>query len=153
MVAARMKSEARPGRGVPADHPITEGDIMRAMLGCAVAALCLGAGLSADDKKADPIDAKKLIGKWESKEFKEKGISKVAEFAKDGKAVFVDTVNGNETRVEGTYKVDGDKLVVTVKVKDKERKHTTVISKLTGDELVGTDEKGFEGTWVRVNQK
>jgi uncharacterized protein (TIGR03066 family) len=123
------------------------------MLCCAIAALCLGAGLSADDKKADPIDAKKIVGKWENKEFKAVCVSKVAVFAKDGKAVFVDTVNGRETTVEGTYKVEGGKLIVTVKIKDKEQKFTTLLSKLTGDEMVGTDEKGYEGTWLRVKEK
>lgn len=129
------------------------GHIMRSILGFAIAALCLGAGLSADDKKADPIDAKKLIGKWESKEFKEQGVSKVAVFAKDGKAVFVDSVKGRETKAEGTYKVEGGKLIVTLKVNDKEHKFTTLLSKLNGDEMVGTDEKGNEGTWLRVKEK
>jgi uncharacterized protein (TIGR03066 family) len=97
--------------------------------------------------------AKKLIGKWESKEFKEKGVSKVAEFTRDGKAAFTDSVNGNETKIEGSYKIDGNKLIVTVKVKGKERKVTTTISKLTDAEMVNTDEKGFEGTWVRVKDR
>ena len=74
---------------------------MRANLGFALAVvLVVGTGLNAGDK----VDAKKLLGKWESKEFKIFNLSKVAEFAKDGKAVFTHTDGkGNVTKVEGTY--------------------------------------------------
>jgi uncharacterized protein (TIGR03066 family) len=117
--------------------------------------LVFAGGLPAEYKKGDEkIDAKKLVGRWENVEFKEVGVSKTAEFAKDGKAVFTDTdAKGNETKVEGTYRIDGNKLVVTVTLKGKERQVTTTISKLTDAEMVGTDEKGFEGTWVRVKDK
>jgi uncharacterized protein (TIGR03066 family) len=120
-------------------------------LGCALFALLCG-GLAADDKKADAIDAKKLVGKWERKDLKEPG-SFVIEFTKDGKLAFTAKQNGTDVKGEGTYKVDGNKLHLTMKLGGEERKMTRTVTKLTDAELVSTDEKGKEGTLVRVKGK
>jgi uncharacterized protein (TIGR03066 family) len=121
---------------------------MRAMLGCAVAlVLCFGA--SAEDKK-DAIDAKKLVGKWEPKE---KGAAGVVEFTKDGKVTITANVDGKESKFEGTYKIDGNKLSATVKAGDKEQTQTRTITKLTDTELVTTDDKGKERQYARIKGK
>ena len=126
---------------------------MRAMLGGTVLALAVCVSAAAEDKKADAIDAKKLVGKWEPKE-KPKGVSVVVEFTKDGKMT-VNSTSDDGTKLvdESAYKVDGNKLIMTLKVKDKEETRTTTITRLTDTELVGKDDKGQERTLVRVKDK
>lgn len=65
---------------------------MRIVLGCALAVLMAGVGLAADEK----IDAKKLVGKWEPKDRKEKkeGESVVIEFTKGGKVAVIHSGRG-----------------------------------------------------------
>jgi uncharacterized protein (TIGR03066 family) len=121
---------------------------MRAILSCVLVALVACCTLAADDK----IDAKKLVGKWEPKE-KPEGSSVVIEFTKSGKVMFMANVNGKETKAEGTYKLDGNKLKTVMKFGDIEQTRTRTISKLTDTELVSSDEKGKEVTLVRVKSK
>ena len=126
---------------------------MRMILAGLLATLVLGPTLSADDKKDEKIDAKKLIGKWEPKEKKE-GASFVIEFLKDGKATFTINRDGKETKLDGTYKVDGNKLTTAMKIGEMERTRTLVVKKLTDTELVATDDKeGKENTLVRIKGK
>jgi len=116
-----------------------------------VAVMGLLSGVAADDKKDEKIDAKKLIGKWTPKDGGEKG-KFVVEFMKDGKLTF--TAGGDkDLKLDGTYKLDGNKLVLTVKFGEKEEKMTRTITKLTDTEMVSTDEKGKEDTLVRVKDK
>jgi uncharacterized protein (TIGR03066 family) len=122
---------------------------MRLFLSCTLAALVLSLSLSADDKKDEKIDAKKLIGKWSPKDKKELSI----EFLKDGKLMVTFSGDGKELKADGTYKLDGAKLTTTLKFGDKEDSHTRTITKLTDTELVSTDEKGKEDTLVRVKDK
>jgi uncharacterized protein (TIGR03066 family) len=110
-----------------------------------LAVLVLAASLTADDKKDDKIDAKKLLGKWSPKDKKDV----VIEFAKDGKLLVTATGGGKDFKGEGTYKLDGHKLTTTMKHGDKEETHVRTISKLTDTELVSSDEKGKEDTLVR----
>jgi uncharacterized protein (TIGR03066 family) len=125
---------------------------MRAVLGCTLT-LVFCCGLFAEDKKDATIDAKKLVGKWEPKE-RPKGVSVVVEFTKDGKMTVNSTADdGTKLVDESAYKVEGNKLIMTMKVKDKEETRTTTITKLTDTELVGKDEKGQERTLVRVKDK
>jgi uncharacterized protein (TIGR03066 family) len=125
---------------------------MRAILSCTLAALVFCCALSADDKKDEKIDAKKLVGKWAPKEKKE-GVTVVIEFMKGGKASFTLNANGKELKAEGTYKLDGNKLTTTMKFGEKEQSQTRTVSKLTDTELVSTDEKGKEDTLVRLKDK
>jgi uncharacterized protein (TIGR03066 family) len=121
---------------------------MRAILnGSMVAVLCLGTGLLAEDKKDEKIDAKKLVGKWGPK----KGGAFTFEFTKDGKATFSAPDDGKDSK--GTYKVDGDKLTLTMKMGDMEQTITRTVSKLTDTELVSADERGKESTLFRIKDK
>ena len=125
---------------------------MRAILGCALAvALVANAGF-AEDKKEEKIDAKKLIGKWEPKEKKEDGKFTI-EFAKDGKVTINTASGGKDTKIEGTYKLDGNKLTLTTKFEDKETKMIRTVSKLTDTELVSSKEDGKEDTLVKIKEK
>lgn len=125
---------------------------MRTLLFAALSAMALTLTVSAEDKKDEKIDAKKLIGKWEPKD-KEKGKSAVIEFMKDGKLKVALGADGKEFALDGTYTVEGNKLVTTMKFGEKERKETHTISKLTDTEMVSKDEKGKEETLVRVQGK
>jgi len=125
---------------------------MRVFLGCTLAVLALSLSLSAEDKKDEKIDVKKLIGKWEPKDKKE-GASIVIEFAKDGKLTVAFSGDGKDIKFDGTYKVDGNKLTTAVKFGEKEQTRTRTVSKLTDTELVSSDEKGKEDTLIRIKSK
>lgn len=119
---------------------------MRMLLGVAVLVVLTGGVSVAEDKK---IDAKKLVGKWESKpDVKEKF---QIEFTKDGKF----TVSGEKDKsIEGTYKVDGNKVTVTIKAEGKEVTMKRTISKLTDTEVTSKDDDtGKEDTLIRVKDK
>ncbi|MBN9117639.1 MAG: TIGR03066 family protein [Planctomycetes bacterium] len=125
---------------------------MRAILGCALMILGICSCLCADDKKSEPIDAKKLVGKWEPKE-KPKDASVTIEFTKDGKVTVAVVADDKGSKFEGTYKVDGNKLTVAMKTSGKEDTQTRTVIKLTDTELVTKDEKGKEREFTRVGDK
>src|SRR5262245_9817887 len=102
---------------------------MRAVIG-AVVVLALAGFAAGQDK--DKGDAKKRVGKWEPKE-KDPKTAYVMEFTDKGKLVMTADNGG---KVEGTYKVDGNKMEVVVSIGGKEQKETLTIKKLTDDELV-----------------
>src|SRR4051812_19110738 len=63
---------------------------------------------------ADKVDAAKLVGTWELTKSADPDGPKSAtvEFTKDNKVTIAFDANGKELKLEGTYKVDGDKLTV-----------------------------------------
>lgn len=106
-------------------------------------ALFLVAPAQADDK----IDAKLLIGKWE---LTGAGLPPAAkatvEFKKDNKMSFSLDLDGQKQDIEGTYKIDGNKMEMTMKGPDsQERTQKLTIVKLTEKEAtIKHDEKGDE---------
>ena len=126
---------------------------MRTITGVTLAVLlAVAAGASAQDTKdgkKDAVDAKKLVGKWEPKEKKE---SVTIEFTKDGKLILSVDAGGKTQKLEGSYKLDGNKLTVTVKFMDQEMKEEVTINSLTDDELTTTDSKGKKETMKRVGK-
>jgi uncharacterized protein (TIGR03066 family) len=121
---------------------------MRTILSCTLL-LVAYTGLSADDKKGEKFDAAKLVGKWEPKE---KGVQPLrVEFTKDGKVTFDPLAKGGLV-LEGTYKLDGDKLTITMTF-DPKQVLTNTLTKLTDTELSIADEKGKEKTLLRVKDK
>jgi uncharacterized protein (TIGR03066 family) len=125
--------------------------MLRVTLGGTLFVLLCG-GLAADDKKADAIDAKKLVGKWLRKE-KVAGPTVVMEFTKDGKATLTLGGGGKDIKLAGTYKVDGDKLTTTTNLDGQEKSQTDTILKLTDDELVLRSARGNQQTLTRVKGK
>jgi uncharacterized protein (TIGR03066 family) len=120
---------------------------MRAILaGAAVAVLVVAVGGSAvgQDEK---IDGKLLIGKW-TPEDKEKGL--VIEFAKDGK---LSVTAGEGLKLEGSYKLEGNKLTLKVKFGDDEKAKVRTVHSLTKDKMVSSDEGGKKDTLLRVTSK
>ncbi|WP_162668027.1 sigma-70 family RNA polymerase sigma factor [Gemmata massiliana] len=97
------------------------------------------------------IDPKKLVGKWGPKKKGEEPFT--IEFTQDGKVIFV-LLDGKETRTEGTYKMDGNKLTRVMKLGQKEWATDLWISKLTDTEMTCTDERGRqEDVLVRLKDK
>lgn len=118
---------------------------MRSILG-GLAILVAMCGLAAAQ---DPVDAAKLIGKWELVEGK-KGQSLVLEFLAGSKINVLVVEAGKEVKLEGSYKVyENNKMDVTLKYMSDEIKESLVIKKLTADELITEDSKGKSETMKR----
>ncbi len=92
----------------------------------------------ADDK----IDGKLLLGKWEPTGDKvPPGLKAVIDFQKDDKVVVEVDFNGKSQKIEGKYKIDGNKLEMTMKTPDgQERSQKMTIVKLTNKEATIKDE-------------
>ena len=117
---------------------------MNALKLVAVAAVVCLLGTAA---RADEKDYPKLIvGKWELTKVAEGGLPKgtVIEFTKDGKVKVMAKKDDKDFDLEGTYKVDGDKLMVTIKAGDNERTQTITILKLTDGQMHTKNEQGNE---------
>jgi uncharacterized protein (TIGR03066 family) len=109
----------------------------------AVTVVCLiGTAARADEKDYPKL----IVGKWELTKVEEGGLPKgtVIEFTKDGKVKVTAKKDDKDFDLEGTYKVDGDKLMVTIKTGDDEHKQTITILKLTDGELHTKNEMGKE---------
>jgi uncharacterized protein (TIGR03066 family) len=104
----------------------------------------LGSFALADDKKKEDHKQQgaKIVGTWEiTKTDLELPEGTLLEFTKDGK--FTITAKGTDMKIEGTYKVEKDKLLTTAKVGDQSFDDTDTIKKLTADvfEIEGKDGK------------
>ena len=119
---------------------------MKGILAACAVAFVFVAAASADDKEKK-FDAAKFVGKWELTKSGDENAPKgaVVEFAKDMKVSITIDFNGKEFKMEGTYKVDGDKITVKLKTPDgKEDEDTDTIKTLTDDMIVLVDKKGKE---------
>lgn len=108
---------------------------MRTILGCTLLVVLAvsGSGTGADEK----IDGKKLVGKWQPKEQKADDTTKIVlEFTKDGKLDLSLDFNGMRSKLNYSYKLDGNKLTTVGEKDGKEDKDTSTITKLTDTELV-----------------
>lgn len=124
---------------------------MRA-LSCCVLVLCSGGGLSAGEPKPEPLDTKKLVGRWEAKGDPEKRLV-VFEFAGDGGLVVCITRKGEESKATGTYRVEAEKLTMTLKLAGVDNTRTVTITKFTDEQLLGTGEQGQLLLLVRQREK
>jgi uncharacterized protein (TIGR03066 family) len=112
-------------------------------LAAVVAVVCLiGTGAGADEKDYSKL----IVGKWELTKVPEGRLPKgtIIDFTKDGKVMVAAKKDDMAINVEGTYKVDGDKLMVTLKVGENEQKQTISILKLTDSEMHVKNEQGDE---------
>ncbi len=126
---------------------------MRVLLGCGAAAILMfSAASAADDKKDDTIDLKKIVGRWEPIEGK-KDFKMVVEFAEKGKLSLSVTVMEKTEKIEGTYKLEGNKMDLALSFGGKEQKETLTILKLTEEEMATEDSKGKKETFKRIKGK
>jgi uncharacterized protein (TIGR03066 family) len=115
----------------------------------AIVVLAFAGFATAEDKKEVKIDAKKLIGKWEPAE-EVKNAKIVIEFSDNGKMTVQYTIDGKVETMEGTYKVDGNKIEMS-KAGSKDVSRTLIVTKLTDDELVSKDTAtGKDGTLKKI---
>jgi uncharacterized protein (TIGR03066 family) len=116
-----------------------------------VLACVLTCEIDAEEKKPD--NAKLIIGVWELIKGEEEVLPKgsLVEFTKDGKLKLTLKVDGKDLVIEGTYKVAGDKLEMTVKAPDDtEMKQSVTIKNLTQKELTLTDVDGNADVLTRT---
>lgn len=99
---------------------------------------------------AADVDAKKLIGKWEPTKPEKDAPKMVLEIMDGGKFVFHVTVNDKTQKVDGTYKVTGEKIEVELKIGDKVEKDTLTVIKLTDTEMVTKGKSGKEEAMKKV---
>src|SRR5262249_27988714 len=95
--------------------------------------------------------AKKLVGLWELVKTEGTGpLGSTVEFTKDGKTRIHAKVKDKEFDFNCTYKVEGDKLTVTITVEGKTHLEINKIKKLTDMELVLEDAKGVKDEYRRI---
>ena len=132
---------------------------MRALIGAVAVLILTGFTAAQDkkddkkDKKDDKVDVKKLVGKWEPTDAPKGGPTVVVEFTDKGKLVLSADFMGKTEKLEGTYKVEGDKLEMVLTLSDKEQKETVTVTKLTDEEFTGKDAKGKEEKFKKLKGK
>lgn len=86
--------------------------------------------------RAEDDNAKKIVGMWElSKSGGDLPVGTVIEFTKELKLTATIKMDGNEMKLEGTYKIEKDKLTVKIKIMQDTIDETATIKKLTDDTL------------------
>jgi uncharacterized protein (TIGR03066 family) len=128
---------------------------MRVLLaGVAATALVVafGGAAAGRDAKDGKVDAKLLVGKWTPDDEKKRDKMTI-EFTKDGKLALGIKFGEKELKLDGTYKVSGDKLTFKLSFMGEEKTETMTINSLTKAKLVTTDEKGKKDTLLRVEGK
>ena len=106
-------------------------------------ALCLpGWSAAAEEKKGD--HAKLAVGTWEVTKTHDGGPPKggVVEFTKDGKIKVSGEQDGMKQTFEGTYKIDGTKMVLTFKIGETEQPVDLTIDKLDETTFATTSKNG-----------
>ena len=111
------------------------------LLAVGAIACLFGAAALADEKKDN---AKLIQGKWEVVAAHEGGPPKggTVEFTKDGKLKVAGEQNGMKMEFDGTYKVNGNKIVLTFKFGDNEQSVTITIDKLDEKTCITTSDQG-----------
>ena len=103
--------------------------VFAAVLGVAVVVFA-GAAQAQDD------NAKKIVGTWIlDKAGGELPAGSTVEFTKDGKLTAAFKADGQDVKLDGTYKVEKDKLSVKLKINDQDFEETMTIKKLTDEAL------------------
>ena len=109
------------------------------LMGAGVLVCVLAVGIRAGDEKGNP----KLVGKWKVVKASPGTfpLGTVLDLSKDDKVKVLGKRDGKEFIHEGTYQVDGAKIVITVKVAGEKQKHLLTITKISDTEMV-TDHGG-----------
>jgi len=112
------------------------------LLAVGVALCFLVLSAAAEEKKAD--NAKLALGTWEVTKTHEGGPPKggTVEFTKDGKIKVSGEVDGMKHSFDGTYKIEGKKMVLTFKIGDAEQSVELTIDKLDAKTFATTSSNG-----------
>jgi uncharacterized protein (TIGR03066 family) len=110
------------------------------LMGAGVIVCLLVAGIKADDKNDN---AKMVVGKWTVVKASPKTfpIGTVMNLSNDDIVKVFGKRDDKEFTHKGTYKVDGAKIIITVKVDGEEQKHVLTITKINDTDMV-TDHLG-----------
>lgn len=101
-----------------------------AVLGVLIIIVCTGAARAQDD------NTKKIVGVWEvTKSSGDLPVGSTVEFTKDKKLVASVKMDNTEFKIDGTYSIEKDKLMIKVKFMDQTVEETATIKKLTDDAL------------------
>jgi uncharacterized protein (TIGR03066 family) len=92
------------------------------------------------EAKKDLTNKEKLVGVWVVTKAPSPGEG-TCEFTQDGKLIMIAKDKGKEMRMEGTYTVEGDKIMMTTEMFGEKSTDIMIIKKLTDTELVGENEK------------
>ena len=123
-----------------------------ARIGLATMVVVFAGGLTrADDKKE--TDKAKLLGTWKLVKAENAPIGALVEFTKDGKMIITFDMDGQKKSIEGTYKLEGDKLHTAMKIGDIEMMDTDTIKSLTAEKLTLVDKEGKTAELERVKKK
>jgi uncharacterized protein (TIGR03066 family) len=130
---------------------------LSAILAACFAFLALTATANADDKA---VNKDKIVGTWQvTKSAGGLPGDSILQFTKEGKlkitiSVPVKSKDNKKTTqsvtIEGTYKVEGDKLSIALKQGAKESKETMTIKTLTDKKLVTADSRGKEDEFEKT---
>ncbi len=111
-----------------------------------VGLLILGPTSLQDNK----IDGKLIVGKWQAEKTPE-GVDKiVVEFTKDEKVHLAIDAQGSTNKIEGTYKLKGDKLSIEIEANGEKQNQERTLIKLTETELITKGDDGMERKYKKV---
>jgi len=117
---------------------------MQRLFSLSLLILSLSGAIALAQEKLDP---KKLLGKWEPVDSKLTNLT--LEFLDKGRWTLTVDIMGKTEKAEGTYKLDGNKLEVTISFAGQEQKELLTVKKLTDTEFVTTDSKGKDEAFRR----
>jgi len=125
------------------------------MVRITAAFVLLAFGAAAVNAADEKPSADKLVGTWKmtKSENLPPGGSATIVYSKDGTAVATIEVMGQKLKLEAKWKIDGDKLVMTTKLGDKEKMDTDTIVTLSDTKPVTKDSKGKTDEFERVKEE
>jgi len=100
-------------------------------------------------------NSKKIVGLWELSKTEDKGPppGTTVQFTKDGKLKLHMKFGDKEFDLDGSYKVNGAKVSITIEFGGKSKTEMNTIETLTADRLVLKDEKGKSTEFKRLKKK
>ncbi len=124
----------------------------------ALVLLASAAGLRAFAEDEPKPTAEKLVGVWKLAKSSiplPDSVNVTIEFKKEGKLAVAYEEKGEKKTAEGTWKLDGQKLKITLKRpgKSTDKTDTVEITKLTDQELVTDDKSGKVDEFKRVRME
>jgi uncharacterized protein (TIGR03066 family) len=103
---------------------------------------------------AADTNKEKIVGKWKPTKGENIQDGMVIELTQTGKINLTLDIGGKSMTIEmGAYRVDGDKLTVTIKQGDKEDSEVNIIKSLTDTKLVIVDKEKKEMELERLKAK
>jgi uncharacterized protein (TIGR03066 family) len=93
--------------------------------------------LSACSSRYGTTNVERIVGAWKiTKPARESPPDTVLEFTRDGKLIWSATMNNQITRIEGTYKVEGNVIIATRDIGGQEDIRKIKIKALTDSSLI-----------------